>query len=882
MQSKFLFVVTCERIGRRQAYYIDFPYNEQIVGRIKKLPEETRKWNGGLKKWEITTQSLFKLIKSYKNSDKIFFDFGDENSRNVFKEQVNKIKLLENKKREEIILLNKKKEKWIEYKKELENNYEKYWDECHSYLNENVKLYPHQIVAALFINSTRNALISHEMGLGKAQDLDSLLLTPNGWIRMGDVNVGDYVIGYDGLPKKVTGVYPQGLKDIYEIEFSDGTIAKSCLEHYWKVKNINNSKYVVKTLEDIINFGIVDNNNFYCWEIPMIKPISFEKRNLLIKPYNLGLLLYCGDFNQKFLKISDGQIEASLKFYELHKINSKNSFIPNDYMYSNIDDRFELLNGLLENCEYIHIRNEIIFESESTLLIKDVQFVVESLGGIGKIVDDKLIRITLPFDFMPKKIKNKYKFIIQPYRLIVDVKYIGKKESQCISVDCDNHLYATNHCILTHNTLSSILYVEMNKFERVVVITPNSLKFNYLNEVKKFTKSNAFVVNYKKNDCDINEAKYIIINYDFFNPSNKTKFDLKWNKLNINNIDVLICDESQKLKNTKTNIYKNFKRIFKEGIFKNKKVSKLFLSGTPAPNRAYELYTVLNQISSIDFPTKKYFYEYYCGMTYDFENGWGYVQNTMEQKFEELYYKIAPYTHRKRKFEVLNDLPDKIYQRIVLELTNDELSTYNKIEQDVVNDFIDKPSYNPLTIMLRLRQYLSEVKIKHIIELVENIIETGEKVIIMDYFKESLYELKKYFGNLADLHTGNQSIEERSDVVNSFQDPNNQMKIFLGTIQTSNYGLTLTAASKLFIMTLPYSVGEYDQAADRCHRIGQKDVVNIYPLIFLDTIDDYVYSKIETKREEIIKVLDNEKYTSNVEESVLSDVIEKIKSKYGK
>ena len=343
---------------------------------------------------------------------------------------------------------------------------------------------------------------------------------------------------------------------------------------------------------------------------------------------------------------------------------------------------------------------------------------------------------------MPKKIKNKYKFIIQPYRLIVDVKYIGKKESQCISVDCDNHLYATNHCILTHNTLSSILYVEMNKFERVVVITPNSLKFNYLNEVKKFTKSNAFVVNYKKNDCDINEAKYIIINYDFFNPSNKTKFDLKWNKLNINNIDVLICDESQKLKNTKTNIYKNFKRIFKEGIFKNKKVSKLFLSGTPAPNRAYELYTVLNQISSIDFPTKKYFYEYYCGMTYDFENGWGYVQNTMEQKFEELYYKIAPYTHRKRKFEVLNDLPDKIYQRIVLELTNDELSTYNKIEQDVVNDFIDKPSYNPLTIMLRLRQYLSEVKIKHIIELVENIIETGEKVIIMDYFKESLYEEK--------------------------------------------------------------------------------------------------------------------------------------------
>ena len=108
------------------------------------------------------------------------------------------------------------------------------------------------------------------------------------------------------------------------------------------------------------------------------------------------------------------------------------------------------------------------------------------------------------------------------------------------------------------------------------------------------------------------------------------------------------------------------------------------------------------------------------------------------------------------------------------------------------------------------------------------------------------------------------------------------MKIFLGSIQTANYGLTLTAASKLFIITLPYSVGEYDQVSDRLHRIGQKNAVNIYPLIFKDTIDDYVYSAIESKRSEIVKVLDNEDYKSNYNESVLSDVIEIIKKKHGK
>ena len=108
------------------------------------------------------------------------------------------------------------------------------------------------------------------------------------------------------------------------------------------------------------------------------------------------------------------------------------------------------------------------------------------------------------------------------------------------------------------------------------------------------------------------------------------------------------------------------------------------------------------------------------------------------------------------------------------------------------------------------------------------------------------------------------------------------MKIFVGSIQTCNYGLTLTAADKLFIMTLPYSVGEYDQVSDRLHRIGQKNVVNIYPLIYKDTIDDYVYSAIESKRSEIVKVIDNEDYTSNVQESVIAEVVAKIKKKHGK
>ena len=596
--ENYVFEVHCERIAKRLAYYLKFSYNEQIIQRLKDLPEETRKWNPSAIAWEVTTPSLYTLIKKYKGSNRIHFDFGNEDSRKVFIQQIKKIEIAEEEKRKFIADLNIKKEHWVQYKKTLEETYEKYSDKCHALLKEGTKLYPHQITAAMFMNVTRNTLISHEMGLGK-----------------------------------------------------------SC---------------------------------------------------------------------------------------------------------------------------------------------------------------------------------------------------------------------------------ASILYVEMNNFEKVIVITPNSLKFNFANEIEKFTKSSYHIVNWRKNKCSIENAKFIIINYDFFNSGSKDKFLIKWKKLKLNKIDCVICDECAKLKNTKANTYKNFRRIFRKNIFNEEKISKIFLSGTPAPNRAFELYNVLNQISPTDFPTKKQFYEYYCGMVYDYNSNLGWITDITEQKFEELYHKIAPYTHRKRKFEVLKDLPNKIYQRVILEMNDKEYSTYDKIEEGVANEFVEHPTHNPLTIMLRLRQYVASLKVKHVVELVENILETGEKMVIVDFYKDALYELKEKLGDVAALHTGNQTDEERAEIVKKFQDPNNNLKIFLGTVQTCGYGLTLTAASKLFMITLPYSMGDYDQVSDRLHRITQKKIVNIYPLIFPDTIDDYVYSAIESKRKEIVKVLDNEEYKSNVEESVLSDVIKKIKEKHRK
>ena len=127
-----LFVVHCERIHRRLAYYLRFPINDQLIQRIKDLPEESRRWNPGMMVWEITTPSLLALIKKYRNSNKIYFDFGSEDSRKIFIQQIKKIEIAEAEKRKFIIDLNIKKEHWIQYKKELEETYLQYSDKCHA------------------------------------------------------------------------------------------------------------------------------------------------------------------------------------------------------------------------------------------------------------------------------------------------------------------------------------------------------------------------------------------------------------------------------------------------------------------------------------------------------------------------------------------------------------------------------------------------------------------------------------------------------------------------------------------------------------------------------------------------------------------------------
>ena len=429
----------------------------------------------------------------------------------------------------------------------------------------------------------------------------------------------------------------------------------------------------------------------------------------------------------------------------------------------------------------------------------------------------------------------------------------------------------------TGKSIISIALSEYNNFNKVFVITPNSLKFNYFYEVEKFTNSKAHIINWKKNKYTLEESKYIIINYDFFRNNNSVK---KFENLNLGKIDCLILDECHRIKNPKSNIYKNFKAIFTDDIFVNETPCKIFMSGTPMNNRAYELYTVMNQISPIDFPNKQIFYSEYCGMTYDPSQFGGYNFDSNATNFEGLYHKISPYVFRVRKMDVLKDLPSKTYERIILELTTYEEKEYNNILEGVIDELSNKETVtNPMTIMLRLRQYLSILKVnnKDLIEFIDMLLEMGEKIVIMDYFKEGIEILHEKYKDISVLHYGDVSVEDRSKMVKQFQDKDSNIKMFLSTVQTGKEGLTLTSSSKIMILTQPYTVSENEQVVDRVHRISQTEKVNVYYPLFNNTIDFKVFNLVEDKKKEIVKVLDNEDYKTKIDDSTINELVNSLK-----
>ena len=151
--------------------------------------------------------------------------------------------------------------------------------------------------------------ISCAPGVGKAQPLYSKVLTPSGFVRMGDIHVGDTVISGENRHSKVIGVFPQGKKPIYEVTFDDGSKCRCSDEHLWKVQTRNDrrckpQKYRVVELKSMLHNLHTENGRRKNYSIDYVPQIRFSAKKLLLHPYVMGVLIGDGNLTNNSVRVS--------------------------------------------------------------------------------------------------------------------------------------------------------------------------------------------------------------------------------------------------------------------------------------------------------------------------------------------------------------------------------------------------------------------------------------------------------------------------------------------------------------------------------------------------------------------------------------------------
>lgn len=263
---------------------------------------------------------------------------------------------------------------------------------------------------------------------GRAETLDSPIVTPTGIVPMGEIKFGDKVIGSDGKPILVTGVFPQGKKKIYKVTFNDKTFVKCSGDHLWSTMTLNekryNKGYTVKSTLEIAETLKLSKGRVKNHRVPLLSaPVQFEQRETLIDPYLMGLLLgdgYLGKANISltssdvelineaekrlpsgivfkksnsrkydyitFSKNKRSELRKHLNNYGLIGKKSKDKYVPENYKINSVETRLEILRGLMDTDGSVFIEKRsgkcrVQFYSTSKQLADDVMFLVRSLGG---------------------------------------------------------------------------------------------------------------------------------------------------------------------------------------------------------------------------------------------------------------------------------------------------------------------------------------------------------------------------------------------------------------------------------------------------------------------------------------------------------------------
>lgn len=447
-------------------------------------------------------------------------------------------------------------------------------------------------------------------------------------------------------------------------------------------------------------------------------------------------------------------------------------------------------------------------------------------------------------------------------RTIKSIKYAGNFPGRCLTVDSPNKLYLIDNYILTHNTTSMIYLAEELQQQKglehcLIICGINTLKANWKKEIQKFStlpvrvigeklnkKGNVTYASMKERAAElINPIKefFIVINIEML----RNDDIIQAIRTSKNKIDMIVLDECHKC----SGISQQSQHLLKLKDYKY----KIGLTGTLLTNSPLSAYIPLKWIG-MEHSNFTNFKSQYCVY-----GGFGGHQIVGYKNIDMLKDVIDECSLRRTK-DMLN-IPPKTLIKEVVELDERNRKFYDNVKDGVKEecDKVELKAGNVLALTTRLRQATAcpsalttekivSSKLNRAVELAEDIISQGEKVVIMCIFKESVIELKELLKQYNPLiGTGDVKDDVVSNNIDKFQN-DSKYKVFIATTAKCGTGITLNAATYLICVDIPWTWALFEQVQDRIHRVTNTKPVFIYELICQDTIDEAVANIVETKK----------------------------------
>ncbi|WP_057490380.1 DEAD/DEAH box helicase [Streptococcus orisasini] len=410
-------------------------------------------------------------------------------------------------------------------------------------------------------------------------------------------------------------------------------------------------------------------------------------------------------------------------------------------------------------------------------------------------------------------------------------------------------------------TLQTLTFLtsSLNKDSKVLILSPSSLIYNWKDECQKFTPNLDVAVSYGlktvRDEVIAEEHQITITSYASF----RQDFE-HYQKMHF---DYLILDEAQVMKNTQTKIAQSLRAFEVKNCFA--------LSGTPIENKLLEIWSIFQIVLPGFLPAKKEFLK-------------------MEPQKVARY--IKPFVMRRRKEDVLPELPDLIEINYHNELADSQKAIYlaqlrqmqDNIRQSS-DDEINRQKIEILSGITRLRQICDTPKlfmsydgksgkVDSLRELLHQIKESGHRALIFSQFRNMLDLAEE---ELADLGltsykiTGSTPADERQEMTRAFN--NGSRDIFLISLKAGGVGLNLTGADTVVLIDLWWNPAVEMQAISRAHRIGQKENVEVYRMITRGTIEEKILELQESKKNLVTTVLDGNETRASMSIEEIKEIL---------